>query len=337
MLRRQLEEQKNKGEQQTLLMSEIVNIPLGLTKGFIVFSRQSFDRVNNILECLEDGCLRDKVREIFNETHRVKARASSIGFHLFAKMLNQYEENVEMLKNKIGKVNEDDFLVLADGLDELYQVCDSVSLLLNKIESVSLQTSVNGQYIPSKWMVLKEYIENQSKEYNIDVETYFKGFRKSLPEECSNVFYDCALQFIRNSFSHGFEANEERESLNKVREGQITMQITSDNEGYYFSYFDDGKGVDLEMLQKRVSLKNIKPEEDVVRSTDKSLSSLLFSGKCSGQTGRGGSLESGMGVGLFSVFSLVKEMGGTIEVKNKKGEYLYFGIYMPKLKDISVA
>lgn len=100
--------------------------------------------------------------------------------------------------------------------------------------------------------------------------------------------------FISNSMIHGFEG---------AKEGNISIDIFDSEDSYYIRYSDDGKGIDKDILG------NI---YDPFFTTRRS--------------------KTSSGMGLYSVYNLVKRLKGTISVKSENNKGLTFELQFPKIE-----
>jgi two-component system chemotaxis sensor kinase CheA len=116
---------------------------------------------------------------------------------------------------------------------------------------------------------------------------------------------DALVHLIRNAIDHGIEPPEERVRLGKSAEGTVRLSARPKARNFEVAVSDDGRGLDLEHLRRRVRERGINFDEtDLARaiflpgvSTAASVTNL-----------------SGRGVGLDVVRSEIEAMNGTVDV-----------------------
>lgn len=70
-------------------------------------------------------------------THKIKSEYSATNFRLFGSLCDQYKAKLDLLRNKIGGISGNGFTPLSAELNELYQACDSVDIVLTQRGNVS--------------------------------------------------------------------------------------------------------------------------------------------------------------------------------------------------------
>lgn len=119
---------------------------------------------------------------------------------------------------------------------------------------------------------------------------------------------DPLVQLVRNAIDHGIESPAERVRLGKPEDGMIRLVARPRSPNFEVAVTDDGRGLDLDQLRRRVRERGIDFDEaDLARavflpgiSTAASVTNL-----------------SGRGVGLDLVRSEIETMGGSVEVTSK--------------------
>jgi len=136
---------------------------------------------------------------------------------------------------------------------------------------------------------------------------------------------DPLIHLLRNCVDHGIEKSHERKLLGKPPEGKISLSLFQDNNNLTIIIKDDGKGIDLEKVQKRALEKNIITTEDTISEED--LIQLIFRPGFS--TAENVTNISGRGVGMDVVQKNIEKLRGSIRVNTKKNTGTEFTISLP--------
>jgi len=135
------------------------------------------------------------------------------------------------------------------------------------------------------------------------------------------------MHLLRNAVDHGIEPPEVRVEHGKPEEGVVTLQATHRSGMLYITITDDGRGIDLEQIKKKVVKDKIVNEEVVDNLSESELLDFLF---LPGFTTTDNVTEiSGRGVGLNIVQNMIQEVGGTIRTSTAKGHHLCFDLQLP--------
>ena len=129
---------------------------------------------------------------------------------------------------------------------------------------------------------------------------------KCIPREFQEPLTQIFNHLFNNSLDHSIESSEERKISSKSSFGTITIKVLDRLDQLDFSFFDDGRGVDIKKLIERASAINY-PFSNV-----DSLLGVIFSDGLS--TKDKVSIVSGRGVGMNTIKKLVESLGGHFEV-----------------------
>ena len=138
---------------------------------------------------------------------------------------------------------------------------------------------------------------------------------------------DPLMHLLRNSADHGLETPEERRDSGKPAMGTIFVNAYQDGNNVIIEVGDDGKGIDVEAVRKKIIERNYLPEERAMQMTDKEVQEVLFDPGFS--MAKKVTDLSGRGVGLDVVKSKIEALGGDVEVHSKLGEGSKFIIRLP--------
>lgn len=135
------------------------------------------------------------------------------------------------------------------------------------------------------------------------------------------------MHLVRNAIDHGIETVKTRKEAGKKEEGVITMSASHVGGMLSIVVEDDGQGVDLEKLRKRIVSRKLAGGDIVSSLSESELLEFLFLPNFS--TKSRVTEISGRGVGLDVVRNHVQEMHGTVSVTNNTDGGLRFTIQLP--------
>ncbi len=127
----------------------------------------------------------------------------------------------------------------------------------------------------------------------------------------------CLLHLINNAIDHGIELPPERSRIGKPETGTITLSGERTEEGICLCVADDGEGICLPSVRKRIQEKYGVSDENLCRMDESKLFRYLLNPGFS--TKREVTDISGRGVGMDVVKTLVEEVQGTITITSSGG------------------
>ncbi len=184
---------------------------------------------------------------------------------------------------------------------------------------------------------LKQVQENTEKLRLVKAEALFPTLRRALREAVSesgaqvefqteggylrldatvlSVVQGALIQAIRNSVAHGLQSLSAREKQGKPPSTQLSLTASRVGRNIVFVYRDDGKGVDIEAVRRRMLDRGMKVQEagkeDILR--------LLLQGGIS--TAHTVTQEAGRGVGLELIREAARELGGSASLQSEQDRY----------------
>lgn len=132
---------------------------------------------------------------------------------------------------------------------------------------------------------------------------------------------------LRNALDHGVESPAERIKAGKPE--QATIRVTAVHSDGMLSIMidDDGRGIDIEHLRKKVTEKKLVTPEMAAKLSEDELLEFLFLPSFS--TKEEITDLSGRGVGLDVVLDAVQKLHGSVETMTKLGEGTRFHMRLP--------
>ncbi|BCZ48143.1 hypothetical protein psyc5s11_42100 [Clostridium gelidum] len=139
------------------------------------------------------------------------------------------------------------------------------------------------------------------------------------------------VHIFRNSVDHGIETEDERLEAGKGQVGNITCRIRDLQDDFQIIISDDGRGINVKLLEQKSLDKGIYTEEELKKMNYEEKINLIFEQGIT--TKEEANNISGRGVGMSAVKQSVEECGGRIKVDNSEGYGTVFILTLPKLKD----
>ncbi|HET6583554.1 MAG TPA: response regulator, partial [Nannocystaceae bacterium] len=136
------------------------------------------------------------------------------------------------------------------------------------------------------------------------------------------------VQLVRNAVAHGIESAADRSAHGKPSEGTVTVEVVRRGKRIAFICTDDGRGVDLEAVERLARAKGLLPSGAVARAhSPEDLVAVLLRG---GLTTSGAVTDlSGRGVGLDVVREAAARLGGDVHVRTTAGIGTSFELVVP--------
>jgi hypothetical protein len=136
------------------------------------------------------------------------------------------------------------------------------------------------------------------------VELTLDGFDLELEPRLRDAVFNFFLHAIRNSLDHGIEAPEQRQKLSKPEQGALRVRLALENARVVIEVADDGRGVDVDLLAKRLEDRGLRASEDALKDPLQLFELLARAGSSRSHQP---TQTSGRGVGLSSIRTALKD------------------------------
>jgi two-component system sensor histidine kinase and response regulator WspE len=132
---------------------------------------------------------------------------------------------------------------------------------------------------------------------------------------------------LRNAVDHGIEVPDERLAHGKPAQGVIQLEARHSGGMLSITVTDDGRGVDPESIRAKVIERRLTDPDVATRLSESELLEFLFLPGFS--TRQEVTDISGRGVGLDAVKTMLKDVGGTVDVVSRPGAGMRFQMLLP--------
>jgi len=205
-----------------------------------------------------------------------------------------------------------------ESIEYLERITTSLHDAVMKVRMVPVETVFNR---------FPRMIRDISRELDKEIELHMSGEDTELDRTVIDEIGDPLIHILRNSADHGIETHEERLKANKPSVGNIYLRAFQDGNNVVIEVEDDGRGIDIEKVRKKIIQKGLESPEIVESLTDNEVIEYLF--KPNFSTADKVTDLSGRGVGLDVVKTKIEALGGIVEVATTRGKGSTFTIRIP--------
>jgi len=227
--------------------------------------------------------------------------------------------------DKTRKISLDSYALLNDRLTELEQFSrrfDQLSdNLYREVIASHMRPFVDGiQAFPR---MTRDLSKELGKKTQLDI----KGLAIKVDRDILEKLETPLIHMIRNAIAHGIETPAERLAAGKPEVGQLLLEAQHQAGMLTIKLKDDGRGIDLDELRRKVVEKKLTAPDMVAQLTESELLEFLFLPGFS--TAKQVDEISGRGVGLDIAQTMVQDVGGLLRVQTKLGEGTSFHFQLP--------
>ncbi len=272
----------------------------------------------NILENLQEEYTFNNESEIPVKTMRVSDKTggsqSSSATDIFEKMLERSREKArECNSYLLERLNQ---LEMFTGASE-----NLSDRLYHEIIGVRMRPFADGI------QVFPRMVRDLARELGKKVRFEIMGKSTEVDRDILEKLEAPISHLLRNAIDHGVEYPEERIAAGKSDTGVIKLEAAHRSGMLMITVSDDGRGVNLDELRRKILSKNLASAEMVDKLSEPELMEFLFLPGFS-------TLEkvteiSGRGVGLDVVHNMVHEVRGIVRAVSKPGKGLGFHLELP--------
>lgn len=210
-------------------------------------------------------------------------------------------------------------------LDSLNDVTNYVEIITNDLQAAVMR----ARLVPVSKLFNKvpRLVRDLSSEFGKKVEIYIEGEETELDKSLIEALHDPLVHIIRNSLDHGIETPEERKAKGKEPKGHLSLKAYSEGNQVVIEIFDDGKGVNVTNVMKKVREKGLMDEAELSAMSRKDAMNLIFIPGLS--TAQKITSVSGRGVGMDVVRKNIEKMNGQVYIDSEEDQWTRLTIKLP--------
>jgi len=316
---------------------------------FFEQSDETLREINGVLE--ERGHTNDEIRHkikvISERAHRIKGDAAALGLHGFEFNIHALETELDKVQSTGEKLTGRDLLPAVTCLKTAFSELENMRKIVSRFSEAILAEKGNapasqaeegesGSPAPmvsaptrSSYSIVEGPLYNLANELSerrgvrVLLRTFGLG-DDEVPDDLKDIVRSSAVQLIRNSIVHGGLTPKARLEQSKNDYLTIVVSLTKTDKGHSLLIRDDGEGLNEEKILNRAVdlglIKNVSAVEKDPRLAQK----LIFHSGFSSQVMA--DLDAGRGVGLNTVYEMVREAGGSIGMRHSHGRYCQFSL-----------
>jgi two-component system chemotaxis sensor kinase CheA len=183
------------------------------------------------------------------------------------------------------------------------------------------------QPIGNAWAKLPRIIRDLSMELGKKIDLVMTGQDTELDRQVLEMIKDPLTHMVRNSGDHGIEPPAERIKAGKPETGTVRLRAYHEGGHIIIQIADDGRGLPLEKIKKKLIQNGLATEEEVARMSPQQIQQYIFHAGFS--TADKVTSVSGRGVGMDVVRTNIEKIGGSIEMNSIEGKGSTFSIKIP--------
>lgn len=199
--------------------------------------------------------------------------------------------------------------------ERMNQAVSDLELVTSDLQAAVMKTRM--QPIKKVFGRFPRVVRDLARSLKKEVELELRGEETDLDKNLVEALADPLVHLVRNAVDHGIEEPGDREMAGKPRVGRILLAAEQEGDHILLTIADDGKGMDAELLRRKVVEKGLIDKETAARLDEQDCFNLIFLPGFSTKTQA--SDVSGRGVGMDVVKTRISQLNGSIEIESKLG------------------
>ncbi|SHK04303.1 chemotaxis protein CheA [Paramaledivibacter caminithermalis] len=244
---------------------------------------------------------------------------------------------IDKLLNLVGEfiIHKENLIQIGDELKRKYKTDPLVKKLVSILPNINYigtelqETVMSARMLPldSVFNRFPRMVRNLAQKSNKDIDFIIEGKETEIDRGIIEELVDPLTHIIRNAVDHGIETKEERRRKNKEERARIILSARHEENNVVIEIEDNGKGISIEDIKKKIIEKNLAEEEELQALSEKEIIQYIFEPGFS--TAKEITDISGRGVGLDVVKENIGKLSGIVEVKSQKEKGTKFIIKLP--------
>jgi HPt (histidine-containing phosphotransfer) domain-containing protein len=330
---------EQKKDRQFGLLLSIINLDERSLDDFTSTVREQLDAMNEALRA-EDfsgkarpAGLTARLETLARAAHNVRGNAATIGLDVFVRDCETFEDHLGELKRHAAP-GGDAFLGLLLVLANLRQHLEELVELRSTLSVVRAEARTHAPAalharpvdFASELQVLASAIgRTLGKSVSVRAEALDLTPLESVQRR---ALMDVLIQLTRNSVVHGIETRDLRVQRGKPPSGTIVIASAIADDAYTIEYRDDGAGIDLERIRKRIVAQGLATASAVETMTESQIIATIFEPAFATVSDHASHAGRGMGLDMVKE-TILARLDGKMSVDSHAGRHLYFRFRIP--------
>ncbi|MDX1805003.1 MAG: chemotaxis protein CheA [Alcanivorax sp.] len=198
---------------------------------------------------------------------------------------------------------------------QLVNLSQRLNLVTSELQEGLMQTRM--QPIRNAWSTYPRLLLELEKKTGKRVNPILKGGDTELDRSLLEAIRDPLIHLVRNAVDHGLESPQARQAAGKPEAGTLTLSAYHESGNVIVEVSDDGAGLDSDKILRRAIEAGLLRPEQAEQLSERQRINFIFEPGFS--TASQVSDLSGRGVGLDVVRTNIEKIGGSIDIKSKRG------------------
>ena len=234
-------------------------------------------------------------------------------------------DRLMMLAGELVLVRNQQLMHLDEADATMHSITTSLNSVTTELQETIMRTRM--QPIGTVFSRFSRMVRDLSRKLGKQIEFITEGDEVELDKNMLEAIADPLTHLIRNACDHGVEKPEDRIAAGKSAEGRITLSAYHESGQVHVDIKDNGKGINPEVIRRKVLEKNLKTESELAHVSEQELQSMIFLPGFS--TAATITDVSGRGVGMDVVKTGVEKFGGTVSITSVEGEGSTVKLHLP--------
>jgi two-component system chemotaxis sensor kinase CheA len=225
-------------------------------------------------------------------------------------------DRLMMLAGELVLVRNQQLMHLDQADATLRSITQSLDSVTTELQETIMRTRM--QPIGTVFSRYSRMVRDLSRKLGKNIDFLTEGDEVELDKNILEAIGDPLTHLVRNACDHGIEKPEERSAAGKTEPGKVTLSAYHESGQIHVDIKDNGKGLNRDVIRRKVLEKKLKTEDELVRMSEQDLLNLVFLPGFS--TAAVITDVSGRGVGMDVVKTGVEKFGGTVSLSSTEGE-----------------
>ncbi len=221
------------------------------------------------------------------------------------KFLETNQRHLTEFSRQLAQLNQQ----LAQDNMQLSALADQLQNDIGAMRMMPFETVVGG---------FQRMVRDLARELNKQIELEITGAHVEVDKAVLDALKDPLMHIIRNAIDHGIELPADRQLLGKPPVGRIHLWVEQRGGEMVIGVQDDGRGIDSEMLRRRIVEQQLLTVDEVQALSDDEVRAYIFHTGLT--TSRKVTHLSGRGIGMDIVRDRVESLRGRISVQSEVGK-----------------